>query len=100
LPAKAARLKAVEEQQALPGFWADPEAARASVQQLKILRNWLVPYDTLHRRLESALEMAQLLAAEPDESMSADLAREADELDTAAEAFELCKARKTRAMRS
>src|SRR4026209_2174132 len=33
--------------------------------------------------------MAQLLEAEPDESMSADLTREAEELDTAAEAFEL-----------
>jgi len=89
LPDKAARLKALEEQQALPGFWADSEAARSSVQQMKILRNWLTPYDTLHRRLDSALEMAELLDAEPDESMSADLAKEADELDTAAEAFEL-----------
>jgi peptide chain release factor 2 len=86
---KAARLKALEDQQSLPGFWADPEVARTSVQQIKILRNWLIPYDTLHRRLDSALEMAQLLEAEPDESMSADLSREADELDTAAEAFEL-----------
>jgi peptide chain release factor 2 len=89
LPDKAARLKALEDQQALPGFWADAEAARSSVQQMKVLRNWLTPYDTLHRRLDSALEMAQLLEAEPDESMSADLTKEADELDTAAEAFEL-----------
>jgi peptide chain release factor 2 len=89
LPDKAARLKALEDQQAMPGFWADPEAARGSVQQMKILRSWLIPYDTLHRRLDSALEMAELLEAEPDESMSADLATEAGELDTAAEAFEL-----------
>ena len=73
----------------MPGFWADPEAARTSVQQIKILRNWLIPYDTLHRRLDSALEMAELLEAEPDDSMSSDLTREADELDTAAQAFEL-----------
>ncbi len=56
---------------------------------MKVLRNWLIPYDSLHRRLDSALEMAELLEAEPDESMSTDLAREADELATAAEAFEL-----------
>jgi peptide chain release factor 2 len=89
LPDKAGRLKALEDQQTQPGFWSDPEAARTSVQQIKILRNWLIPYDTLHRRLDSALEMAQLLEAEPDESMSADLTREAEELDTAAQAFEL-----------
>ena len=89
MPDKAARLKALEEQQALPGFWADSEAARNSVQQMKVLRNWLTPYDTLHRRLDNALEMAELLEAEPDDSMSADLTNEADELDSAAEAFEL-----------
>jgi peptide chain release factor 2 len=89
LPDKAARLNALEEQQALPGFWADSEAARNSVQQMKVLRNWLTPYDTLHRRLDSALEMAELLEAEPDDAMSADLVKEADELDSAAEAFEL-----------
>ena len=86
---KAARLKALEDQQAMPGFWADPEAARASVQQIKLLRNWLVPYDTLHTRLNSAVEMAELLEAEPDAAMLADLAKEADELDAAAEGFEL-----------
>ena len=89
MPDKAARLKGLEEQQALPGFWADSEAARNSVQQMKVLRNWLTPYDTLHRRLDNALEMAELLEAEPDDSMSADMAKEADELAFAAEAFEL-----------
>jgi peptide chain release factor 2 len=89
LPDKAARLKALEDQQALPGFWADPEAARVSVQQIKLLRNWLIPYDSLHSRLNNALEMAELLEAEPDAAMLADLAKEADELDAAAEAFEL-----------
>ena len=89
MPDKAARLKALDEQQALPGFWADPDAARKSVQQIKTLRNWLTPYDTLHHRLENAREMAELLEAEPDEAMSADLAREVEELAGDAEAFEL-----------
>jgi peptide chain release factor 2 len=73
----------------LPGFWADPEAARTSVQEIKSLKNWLTPYDTLHHRLQGALEMAELLAEEPDESLQVDLAREADEIESAAEAFEL-----------
>jgi peptide chain release factor 2 len=89
LSGKAERLNALEAKQALPGFWADAEAARASVQEIKSLKNWLTPYDTLHHRLEEALEMAGLLEAEPDEGMLADVGREADELQTAAEAFEL-----------
>ena len=89
LSGKAERLNALEAKQARPGFWADAEAARASVQEIKSLKNWLTPYDTLHHRLEEALEMAGLLEAEPDEGMLADVGREADELQTAAEAFEL-----------
>ena len=51
----------------MPGFWADPEVARTSVQEIKSLKNWLTPYDTLNHRLEGALEMAELLAADsPD----------------------------------
>jgi peptide chain release factor 2 len=89
LSGKAERLNVLEAKQSLPGFWADAEAARTSVQEIKSLKNWLTPYDTLHERLESALEMAELLEAEPDGALEADIAREADELDVAAEAFEL-----------
>src|SRR3954470_16267298 len=80
---------ALEAKQALPGFWADAEAARTSVQEIKSLKNWLTPYDTLHERLQEALEMAQLMKEKPDESLRADVAREADELQKSAEAFEL-----------
>jgi len=89
LSGKAERLNALEAKQTLPGFWADAEAARTSVQEIKSLKNWLTPYDTLHHRLEEALEMAQLLEAEPDDGILADVGHEADELQTAAEAFEL-----------
>jgi peptide chain release factor 2 len=73
----------------MPGFWSDPDTARASVQEIKALKNWLTPYDTLNHRLQSALEMAELLETEPDEALHDDLIREADEIETGAEAFEL-----------
>jgi peptide chain release factor 2 len=89
LSGKSERLRTLEAQQALPGFWADPEAARASVQEIKTLKNWLTPYDNLDERLRGALEMAQLLEMEPDETLEAELARETDQLEASAEAFEL-----------
>jgi peptide chain release factor 2 len=89
LSGKAERLNALEARQTLPGFWADAEAARTSVQEIKSLKNWLTPYDTLHERLQGALEMAELLAVEPDAGLEADIAREADALQESAEAFEL-----------
>jgi peptide chain release factor 2 len=89
LSGKAERLTALEGQQSMPGFWTDPEAARTSVQEIKSLKNWLTPYDTLHHRLQDALEMAELLEGEPDAGMQADVAREADELEIATQSFEL-----------
>ncbi len=89
LPAKTDRLKALEIRQADAGFWADPEAARTSVQEMKKLKAWVTPYESLSRRLTGAAEMAELLEAEPDQSMEQELAREADELMSGVEAFEL-----------
>ena len=89
MPAKSERLTALEALQAQPGFWADPEAARSSVQEIKALKNWLTPYDNLDQRLRGSLEMAELLEAEPDDGLQTELTREAEEIENAAEAFEL-----------
>jgi peptide chain release factor 2 len=89
LPGKTERLKALEEQQALPGFWADPDNARKSVQEVKALKTWLTPYDTLHQGLQGAVEMAELLESDPDETLRFDLVRETEELEAKLEAFEL-----------
>ena len=89
LSAKTERLTALEARQAEPGFWANPDAARASVQELKTLKAWVVPYENLKQRIEGAVEMAQLLESEPDPAMEAEVAREADELVGGVEKFEL-----------
>ena len=89
MPGKSKRLNTLEAQQASPGFWADPEAARVLVQEIKTLKNWLTPYENLEHRLRGALEMAELLEAEPDDALQTELVREADEVETATEAYEL-----------
>ncbi|MGH7528381.1 MAG: peptide chain release factor 2 [Gemmatimonadales bacterium] len=89
LPGKIDRLKALEARQAEAGFWANPETARAAVQEIKTLKGWAGPYEGLSQRLQAALEMAQLLEAEPDEGMAAELGREAEELASGVQAFEL-----------
>jgi peptide chain release factor 2 len=82
-------LGALEARQAEPGFWANPDAARVSVQEFKTLKAWVVPYENLNQRIEGAFEMAQLLASEPDPAMEGELAGEADELTGGVEKFEL-----------
>ncbi len=89
LRAKSDRLKDLEARQADAGFWANPDAARASVQEIKALKAWVGPYQSLSQQLDGAVELARLLEAEPDEAMERELVREAEELDAGVAAFEL-----------
>ena len=89
LTAKADRLRQLEASQAEAGFWANPESARVTVQEIKKLKGWVTPWEELNGRLTGALEMAQLLESEPDAGMQEELARETDALDAAVAAFEL-----------
>jgi peptide chain release factor 2 len=89
LTGKSQRLAVLEAKQSEPGFWSNAEAARTAVQELKQLKGWLTPYESLRQRLQSTREMAELLEHEPDDAMSAELEAESSELVQAVEAFEL-----------
>jgi len=89
LTAKAARLRTLEASQSEAGFWANPESARVTVQEIKKLKGWVTPWEELNGRLTGNLEMAQLLEDEPDAAMQDEVTRETDSLDHAVEAFEL-----------
>jgi len=71
------------------GFWNDQESAQIAVQQVKQLKGWIDPYDKLLGRITAALELDELLAGEPDQSMSADVDQEADAVESEIDAFEL-----------
>lgn len=71
------------------GFWNAQERAREVVQEVKVLKNWIEPWDALSGRVRSARELADLLAMEPDDEMEADLAREAAAIRDEVAAFEL-----------
>jgi peptide chain release factor 2 len=71
------------------GFWNDQESARTAVQQVKELKGWIEPYDRLAGRINSALELDELLAAEPDPVMSAEIDQEVETVESDLDAFEL-----------
>jgi peptide chain release factor 2 len=56
---------------------------------VKELKGWLEPYDKLVGRVAGALELDELLAGEPDQSMSADVDQELEAIETEIDAFEL-----------
>ncbi|HXE58311.1 MAG TPA: peptide chain release factor 2 [Gemmatimonadales bacterium] len=89
IPGRSDRLRQLEVQQADPGFWTNQERARAVVQEIKALKGVIAPYDALRQRLDAARDLVELVEAEPDEGMTAELEREAQELARDTEALEL-----------
>src|SRR5690606_22353347 len=83
------RLTTLEERMAAPSFWDDQEEARSVVQEVKVLRGWVEPYDSIHARVSGAAELEELLAAEPDESMVAELSAELRAIGAELDAYEL-----------
>ena len=71
------------------GFWDRQERAQEVVQQVKGLRGWLEPFDRLQARVRDARDLHELLEAEPDAEMLAELDRELTSLDEELDAFEL-----------
>jgi len=59
------------------------------VQEVKQLKGWVTPYESLRQRLQGARELAELMEQEPDAGMAAELEKETAELAQAVEAFEL-----------
>jgi peptide chain release factor 2 len=70
-------------------FWNAQERARGVVQEVKTLKNWIDPFDKLVGRIQSARELEEMLAVEPDAEMEAEVVREAAAIREETNAFEL-----------
>lgn len=79
----------LETLQADPAFWSDQERARGVVQEQKGLRTVATPALAIEQRVTDALGMAELLNDAPDDDLTAELEREAEEITRVLEALEL-----------
>ena len=70
-------------------FWNRQESAQLVLQEVKMLRNWIDPFDRLSGRVTSAEELNELLRESPDSEMEADLDGELESLQSEVDAFEL-----------
>ena len=72
-----------------PDFWNAQDRAREVVQEVKTLKGWLDPFEKLTGRIQSAVELCELLAMEPDDAMEAEVETEAASIREDVDAFEL-----------
>ncbi len=89
LESKRRTLMALENEMADATFWNKQERAQDVVKEVKILKAWVDPFDSLHSRVASARELDELLSVEPDKDMESDLDAEVASIETEMEAFGL-----------
>jgi len=71
------------------GFWDNQQSAQAVVQQVKAVKGWVEPFDNISGRVQSAQELEEMLVAEPDDELAAEVERETTALGEEIEAFRL-----------
>ncbi len=71
------------------GFWNEQEKAQVVVQQVKAVKSWIEPYDVMTARVQSAIELEEMLALDPDDELAAEVEREIEQLRGEIEAFRL-----------
>ena len=86
---KRSQTAELERQVADPSLWDDPERAQRLTRKLSRIRADLDRFESLDRRLADARTMEELLSAETDRELSADLERSLNELEAEMEKLEL-----------
>jgi len=79
----------LESRMSEPGFWDAPTAAREILAESKSLKDWIEPYAALSSRARELAELTELLDAEPDPALEAEVSREVDRLEAELQRFEL-----------
>ena len=70
-------------------FWNRQESAQVVLQEVKSLKGWIEPYDKLVARVNSAVELDELLRESPDDEIDRELDRDLEKLETDLDSFEL-----------
>lgn len=89
LETKRHTLMALENEMAEGSFWNRQERAQEVVKEVKILKAWVEPFDSLVARVKASLELDELLEVEPDEAMDAELDSDVVSIQSDLDAFSL-----------
>jgi peptide chain release factor 2 len=72
-----------------PSFWNDQEKAREIINEVNQLKGWVDPWLQMSAKVDDLGEMLELLEADPDEGMAAEVERDVQGIGPALEALEL-----------
>lgn len=89
LTAKRDRIAALESRMTEPSFWDSPDSARDTIADANELKAWVEPWDALRAKAAELTELAELLAAEADDSLEAELVTDLAKLEHDLERLEV-----------
>lgn len=82
-------MKALDEVMAVAGFWDNPEAARATIEEANRLKSWVGPWSDLAGKASELHALAELLEEEEDADLASEFLRALGQLQEGVEALEL-----------
>jgi peptide chain release factor 2 len=91
IDAKTARLAELDAHASAPDLWNNPDAARALLQEQRVLQRVVSSCAALRQKAADAAELVALAAEERDESLSDTLGQEVSELEQAYDDFEFAR---------
>ncbi|MFI5256421.1 MAG: peptide chain release factor 2 [Gemmatimonadales bacterium] len=86
---KRTELTELETRMGEADFWNNQERAQEMVRRVKTLKNWVEPFEQIVSRAGSARELAELLDAEPDSGLDAEVGVEIERIGETLEEFRL-----------
>lgn len=78
LPSKKREIAAIEQESLAPDFYSDRARSQSQMRQLSRLRDEVVTWEGLATRLADLEELNEMVAEEPDERLSAEIAHEVE----------------------
>jgi len=83
------RIADLEGKMSAPGFWDNPEKAQGIIQELKNIREIVVPLDELTSSVTDTLELAEMAASEGDNEAAVEISAECERAEGALDDLEL-----------
>lgn len=87
-PAMRTEIERLEREAADSSLWTDSKKAKELLKKLNSLKRHVEPWEKLEQEVNETLELAELLAQEPDSSMEEELAQQCQKLNARFEELE------------
>lgn len=89
IPGRKQKIAALNEKRMAPGFWDNPEQARAVEKQIAEEESWVAAWERLRRQADDVLTLLELQQEDPETDLQEEIEREVAHLEQQLDELEL-----------